>query len=59
VLVANPLPVDKPEHRDKKIEVPAGGQFRLRFGIQIHEHAARGDFDPAAAYDRYLELVGQ
>lgn len=57
VLVANPLPVDREENRDKKITVKPGEQFRLRFGIQIHEHEKRGQFDPAASYQRYLRTT--
>jgi hypothetical protein len=57
VLVANPLPVDRKENRGKKIEVKVGEQFRLRFGVQIHEHTRRDQFDPAASYERYLKAV--
>ena len=57
VLVANPLPVDRKENRGKKIEVKVGAQFRLRFGVQIHEHTRRDQFDPAASYERYLKVV--
>ena len=53
VLVANPLPVDRPENRDKKITVAPGEEFRLRFGVQVHEHPKREDYDPEAAYGRY------
>ncbi len=60
VLVANPLPVDRPANRGKKITVKRGEEFRLRFGVQVHEHARREDFDPKAAYRRYLAgLQGQ
>ncbi len=54
VLVANPLPVDRAENRGKSIVVEPGEEFRLRFGVQVHEHARREEFDPAAAYRRYL-----
>ena len=54
VLVANPLPVDRSENRGKSIVVKPGEEFRLRFGVQVHEHAKRTDYDPAAAYRRYL-----
>ena len=53
-MVANPLPVDRPENRDKKIVVNPGEEFRLRFGVQVHEHAKREDFDLSASYRRYL-----
>jgi hypothetical protein len=56
VLVANPLPVDRADNRDKKVVVKPGGEFRLRFGIQIHEHDKREQFDPEAAYRRYLKM---
>ena len=56
VLVANPLPVDRDGNRDKKVVVEPGEEFRLRFGIQIHEHDKREQFDPEGAYRRYLKL---
>ena len=55
VLVANPFPVDREENRGKKITVAPGEEFRLRFGIQVHEHAARAAFDPAKSYQRYVD----
>ena len=57
VLVANPFPVDRAGNRDTKITVQPGGSFRLNFGIQIHEHNAREDFNPSRAHQRYLEAV--
>jgi hypothetical protein len=57
LLVANPLPVDRKENHGKKIEVNPGQQFQLRFGVQIHEHNQRDQFDPAASYERYLEVA--
>ncbi|MDE0860750.1 MAG: PmoA family protein [Akkermansiaceae bacterium] len=54
VLVANPFPVDRPGNRDKKIAVQPGESFRLKFGVQVHEHNARENYDPAKAYRRYL-----
>lgn len=59
LLVANPLPVDRAENRDKKITIKPGEEFHLQFGIQVHEHAARDDYDPAASYQRYLNLLEQ
>ncbi len=53
VLVANPFPVDRKPNRDKKTVVPANQPFTLRFGVQVHEHSAREDYDPQAAYERY------
>lgn len=38
LLVANPLPVDRAENRDKRITIKPGEQFQLQFGIQVHEH---------------------
>jgi putative heme-binding domain-containing protein len=57
VLVANPFPVDRPENRDKKITVKPGESFRLMFGVQVHEHSARENYDPAKANQRYLNAV--
>lgn len=57
LLVANPFPVDIKENRGKKVEVAEGSELRLRFGVQIHEHAGRAAYDPAAAYRGYLETL--
>ena len=57
VLVANPFPVDRPENRDKKITVQPGESFRLKFGVQVHEHNTRENYDPAKANQRYLDGV--
>ena len=57
VLVANPFPVDRPPNRGKKVTVKPGEKFRLKFGIQVHEHATRAAFDPAASYQRYLKAA--
>ncbi len=53
VLVANPLPVDKAANRGRRIEIQPGEEFRLRFGIQVHEHNQRAEYNPEAAFDRY------
>lgn len=55
VLVANPFPVDNPANRGKSVAVPAGETLWLRFGIQIHEHTERTDYDPEKAYSRFLK----
>ena len=57
VLVANPLPVDTAENRGKRVTIKPGEEFRLRFGIQIHEHDQRHQYDPKAAYKRYLKKL--
>jgi hypothetical protein len=54
VLVANPFPVDRAGNRDKKVTVQPGESFRLKFGVQVHEHNARENYDPAKAHRRYL-----
>jgi len=58
LLVANPFPVDRPENRDIKTTVEAGQTFRLRFGVQVHEHGEAADYDPAAAFRFYLREEG-
>jgi hypothetical protein len=57
VLVANPFPVDRPANREKKVTIAPGQEFRLQFGVQIHEHPAREEYDPAAAYARFLKAI--
>ena len=54
VLVANPFPVDVKPNRDKVTVVPPSETFRLRFGIQVHEHEGDQSFDREAAFERYL-----
>ena len=54
---ANPLPVDTAENRGKRVTIKPGEEFRLRFGIQIHEHDQRHQYDPKAAYKRYLKKL--
>jgi hypothetical protein len=57
LLVANPFPLDREGNRDKKTRVEPGNPFRLRFGVQVHEHAKAAPFDPQAAYLRYHERL--
>ena len=57
VLVANPFPVDIKENRGKKVSLSAGESLHLQFGVQIHEHANRAQYDPGAAFERYLEAI--
>ncbi len=56
VLVANPFPVDRPENRDKQTVVTPDRPLRLRFGIQIHEHASEEALNASAAHARYHSL---
>ena len=59
VLVANPFPVDKAPNRDKKTMVQTGDVFRLKFGIQIHDHKDKRSFDPVASYQRFrVQIAG-
>ncbi len=39
------------------IEVSAGEDFRLRYGVLFHWNDRASDFEPQPAYKRYLELV--
>ncbi|MCZ6674126.1 MAG: PmoA family protein [Verrucomicrobia bacterium] len=59
VLVANPFPIDIDENRDKKTWVDAGEVYRLRFGIQIHEHNQSADYNPDNVYQFYLNQVSK
>ena len=59
VLVANPFPLDIKANRSKRVEVPPGETFTLRFGVQIHQHLDAQGFDPAQSYRRYLSIVSQ
>ena len=42
-----------------RVEVPAGEPFRLRYGVLLHWHDRPEDFDPAAAYQQFLERVSE
>ena len=55
VLVANPFPVDIKANRHKKVNLAEGNELRLRFGVQIHDHADRSDYDPNAVHQDYLK----
>ena len=55
VLVANPFPVDRKPNRGLTREVKPGEEFRLRFGVQVHEHARRAEFKPEQSYERYID----
>jgi len=57
VLVANPFPLDNKENRELRTVIAPGKVFTLRFGVQVHEHARREDFNPEKAYQRYLTSV--
>ena len=57
VLVANPFPVDIPENRGQRVEVEGKVGLRLRFGVLVHDHGRREDFDAAKAYGRYWRLA--
>ncbi len=59
VLVANPFPLDIKANRSKRVDVPPGETFTLRFGVQIHQHLDAQGFDPAQSYRRYLSIVSQ
>ena len=54
VLVANPFPVDRKPNRHLTRKVNPEEEFRLRFGVQIHDHPQREQFDPKKSYQRYV-----
>lgn len=43
---------------ESKLEVKAGEELRLRYGILIHSSKTEEDTDLPAAYETYLELAG-
>lgn len=55
LLVANPLPVDRPANRNKQTIVKPGEAFQLRFAIWVHETAPRATIDREAFYREYLQ----
>ncbi len=60
LLVANPLGESELNGRGKKSQnvlVKANESFRLRYGVLIHMHSAPTDFNAAAAYADFLQVL--
>jgi putative membrane-bound dehydrogenase-like protein len=60
LLVANPLGESELNRRGKRrrnVRVKAGESFRLRYGVLLHINDRAEEFDPAAAYRAFVELL--
>ncbi len=57
LIVANPFPLDNQANQATRTLVQAGAEFRLRFGVRVHETPLAGNYDPVAAYEAFRQLV--
>ena len=60
LLIANPLGESELSGRGKKrqnVLVKKGEPFQLRYGVLIHLHKSKKDFDPKAAYEYFLSQL--
>ena len=60
LLVANPLGESELNGRGKKrqnVLVEKGKPFTLRYGVLIHLHDRESEFDPASAFEDFLEVL--
>ncbi len=55
LLVGNPFPVDLKPNRNKKLIVRPGKEFRLQYGVLVHDHAPKVKFDRGKAYRRFVK----
>ena len=60
LLIANPLGESELSGSGKKrqnVLIKKGEPFQLRYGVLIHLHKSKKDFDPKAAYEYFLSQL--
>lgn len=59
-MAMNPFGANAFTQSDKSwVEVPAGKDFRLRYGVMVHWGDAPCSYDPAAAFAAYVAAAGE